>query len=135
MTERGVVETGSMSMMGAAASREYRVSESDSATAVGSGDVSVLGTPVLLAWMEAVTCQAIADSLSPEETSVGWKIQLTHALPSPIGSTITVEGEVTAVDGKKVTFAVSAHDEQGRTVGQAEITRVIVDRKRFESSA
>ena len=46
--------------------RTFTVTEDDTAVAVGSGSLPVLGTPRLLAWCEAVTCAAIEPTL-PEE--------------------------------------------------------------------
>jgi predicted thioesterase len=96
--------------------------------------VTVLATPTLLAWMEAATCDALAGCLDMDQTSVGWKMHITHEQPSHVGSVIEVEAEVTSIDGQRVHFRVEARDESGRRVGKAEITRVIVDRERFATS-
>ena len=58
----------------------FTVTDADTAAAVGSGDLPVLGTPRLLAWAEAATCAAVADELDEHRTSVG----TTHA-----GTTVT----------------------------------------------
>ena len=50
----------------------------DTATALGSGDVAVLATPRLLAWLEAATVAAAADVVGPGETSVGTRVELEH---------------------------------------------------------
>ncbi len=57
--------------MGPMASLDFTVTAADTARAVGSGDLDVLGTPRLLAWMEAATCAALAEDLDEAETSVG----------------------------------------------------------------
>lgn len=116
---------------GQAAERSYVVGESDTATALGSGDVPVLATPRLLAWLEAATVGALEGSLPDGATSVGTRVDLEHVAPSPVGVTVTVKAEVVAVDGRLVRFDVVALHSDGRLVAQGRITRVNVDRARF----
>jgi len=59
------------------------VSENDTAIALGSGDVPVLGTPAVLALLEQAACAAIASSLDPGDTSVGTWAELEH-LPDEV---------------------------------------------------
>ena len=70
----------------------FTVTEADTAEALGSGSLPVLGTPRLLAWCEAATCAAIEEWLSPGETSVGTRVELEHTRASRVG----VRVEVTA---------------------------------------
>jgi fluoroacetyl-CoA thioesterase len=112
---------------------EFTVGEQDTAAALGSGDVEVLASPRLLAWMEAATVDATADVLGPGETSVGTRVQLEHLTASPVGTRVTVTAELSHRDGRMLRFSVAAHDETGRTVGSATVTRVVVDRGRFLS--
>ena len=53
------------------ATLERTVADDDTAEAVGSGSLPVLGTPRLLAWCEAATCAAVAPCLAEGETTVG----------------------------------------------------------------
>lgn len=114
----------------------HTVSESDTAASLSSGDVPVLGTPRLIAWMEAATVDAAAGLLGPGQTSVGTAIRVEHRRATPIGDgvAITVTGPARAGDGRRLTFTVQAHDDAGRLVGAGEIDRVIVDRDRFLAS-
>ena len=115
---------------GLQASSSFTVTDDDTAIAVGSGDVPVLGTPRLLAWCEAVTVQALGPGLGDGQTSVGSRIELDHRAPTPVGRTIDIEAEVTEVDGRQVTLAVEATD--GTTaIGGGSVVRVVVDRQRF----
>ncbi|WP_436773569.1 thioesterase family protein [Yinghuangia sp. YIM S09857] len=109
----------------------HTVTEADTAAAVGSGDLAVLGTPRLLALAEGATVRALADLLGPDRTSVGTRVTLEHLLPTPVGGTVTVRAEVVYADGRLVRFSVAAEDSARRLVGQGEVTRVIVDRERF----
>lgn len=114
------------------ATLEFTVTDQDTATALGSGDLPVLGTPRLLAWAESATCAAIQDSLTDGQSSVGSRVQLDHVGASPVGADVRVTANVTHVDGRLVRFEVVAeHAADSRVVGHGEVTRVVVDRDRF----
>ena len=118
----------STELLGRTATREFVVSEADTAVAVGSGSLPVLGTPVLLAWSEAATCAAL--ELPESRTSVGTRVALEHLAPSAVGAAVTVTATVAYADGRLVRFTVEAR--QGDVlVGSGEITRVVVDAERF----
>src|ERR1700761_2661932 len=103
----------------------------DTAAALGSGDVPVLGTPRLLALAAAATDRAAAGVLAPGQTSVGTSVRLEHTAASPVGMRVTVTAELTAVDGRRLTFAVEAVDAHGTVAGLGTIERVVVDRAGF----
>lgn len=109
----------------------FTVGEQDTAVALGSGSLRVLGTPRLLAWAEAATCAALATDLPPGRTSVGSRVQLEHRAPSVVGEEVVVRAELQHRDGRLVRFEVVAEDSAGRVVGHAEVTRVVVDVDRF----
>ncbi|WP_460838268.1 thioesterase family protein [Nocardioides marmoraquaticus] len=117
---------------GLAATLQRTVGEGDTAVAVGSGSLPVLGTPVLLAWCEAATCEALAPALNDGETSVGTRVQLDHQAPSPVGAVLEVTASVVHVDGRLVRLSVAAR-QAGRLVGSGEVTRVVVGTERFLS--
>lgn len=118
--------------IGQGAALEFEVTEADTAAAMGSGDLAVLGTPRLLAWCEAVTVAAVASSLESSSTSVGTRVSLEHLAASPVGERLRVEATVAYVDGRLVRFTVAAsHLSDGKVVGTGEVTRVVVDRERF----
>ena len=103
--------------------------------AIGSGDLEVLGTPRLLAWMEGATCAALADHLLADETSVGTRVVLEHQAASPVGAELEIQATLVYVDGRLVRFEAVALDSTARVVGRAEITRVIVDREQIPGAA
>lgn len=106
------------------------VTESDTAEALGSGNVAVLGTPRLIALCEQASMAALADHLPPGFTSVGMRVQLEHLQPSAVGSRVEAEAVLDKVEGKRLTFTVSASDERG-LVACGKVTRVQVDIQRF----
>jgi len=117
---------------GLSASLEHTVSGEDTAVAVGSGSLPVLGTPRLLAWCEAATCAALAPVLSDDETSVGTRVTLEHLAPSAVGASLVVTASVVHVDGRLVRFSVAARQD-GKLVGSGEVTRVVVGAEKFMS--
>jgi predicted thioesterase len=114
------------------ATRTFTVTEADTASAVGSGSLPVLGTPRLLAWCEAVTCEAIAPLLGEGKTSVGTRVSLEHLAASPVGTQVEVAASSSYVDGRLVRFTVSTR-MGGKLVGNGEVTRVVVDAEKFMS--
>ncbi len=120
--------------IGRTATKEFTVTSTDTARALGSGDLPVLATPRLLAWAEAVTCAAIADDLPDGGSSVGTRVQLDHLAASPVGARVTVRATTVYADGRLMRFEVVAEHEVGeatKLVGHGEVTRVVVDRDRF----
>jgi predicted thioesterase len=109
----------------------FTVGDDDTAAAVGSGSLPVLGTPRLLAWCEAATCAAIAPTLSAGSTSVGTRVALEHLAASPVGQGVEVTATASYVDGRLHRFSVAARHVGGRVVATGEITRVVVDVERF----
>lgn len=106
------------------------VAAADTARALGSGTVDVLGTPRLVALCEEASCRAIAAELSEGTTSVGINVRLDHLQPSAIGSQVVAEAVLAKVDGRRLTFTVSASDDRG-LVAVGKVVRVIVDTERF----
>ncbi len=109
----------------------FTVTEADTASALGSGSLAVLGTPRLLAWLEAATCAALADEVPQGSTSVGTRVAIEHLKPSPLGALVIASAQVSGREGSVVRFAVSARHTDGVVVGRAEITRAVVDVERF----
>ena len=106
----------------------------DTAKEVGSGDLLVYATPCMVALMEGAACEAIANCLKDTETTVGTALNIEHISATPVGLEVRAEAEVTAVEGKVITFAVSAYDEAGQ-IGKGTHKRVIVNSQKFLEKA
>jgi fluoroacetyl-CoA thioesterase len=110
----------------------FTVTAADTAEALGSGGLPVLGTPRLLAWCEAATCAAIEPALGAGETSVGTRVTLEHTRGSLVGVRLEVTATPTHRDGRLHRFSVVAREAgAGPVVATAEVTRVVVDAERF----
>jgi predicted thioesterase len=111
-----------------------RVSDADTAQALGSGDVPVLGTPRVLALAEAATVAATARHLPDGATTVGVRVELDHRSPTPVGRTVLAQASLTEMAGRRLTFAVTVHDED-LLVADGRVERILVDRHRFVEKA
>ena len=96
----------------------------------GNAGVRVLATPTLVGLLEMTCVRAIQDQLDPGWSTVGTHIDLRHLKATPVGDTITLEAEVTSVEGRRVTFNVRAEDSGG-TAGEGIHERVLIDLERF----
>lgn len=112
----------------------YEVTDADTAVVLGSGDVPVLATPRLIAWMEAETVRAAVPFLEPGQTTVGTAIRIAHQRATPVGSRVEIMAKPPlSADVRVLTFLVQATDSSGQLVAAGEIDRTIVDRQRFLS--
>ena len=110
------------------------VEREDTAKEVGSGDLLVYATPCMVALMEGAACEAIADALPDTQTTVGTALNIEHLSATPVGLEVRAEAEVTAVEGKVITFCVTAYDEAGE-IGKGTHKRVIVNSQKFLDKA
>ena len=110
---------------------QHRVDVTDTAIALGSGDVPVLATPRLIAWLEAATVRAAEPFVGAGQTSVGTSVRVEHRRATQVGGSVEVSAAAPTVDGRRLTFAVRATDETAQVVADGEIDRVVVDRARF----
>jgi predicted thioesterase len=119
---------------GLSAEVELVVAEGDTAVALRSGEVPVLGTPRVVALCEEASVSALAGRLEAGETTVGHTVQLDHVAPTKVGTTIRAEATLLKVNGRRLTFSVSVSDARG-LVAAGKVTRVIVDAERFMEKA
>ena len=111
---------------------ELTVTDTVTAIKVGSGDMPVLSTPMMMALMENAAMLAVKDRLPEGLTTVGGHIESSHLRPSKIGDVVRAAAEVTKVDGKKIEFKVAAYS--GDTlIGEGTHLRFIDDREKFMS--
>ena len=125
--------------VGMLAQVETVVGADDTAAALGSGDLAVLGTPRVVALVEESSVQAIAPALDDTQTSVGVTVNLSYVRPSVVGTHITAQATVTGVAEREVTFEVAAYeateDDEPRLIAEGTVVRMIVDAERFLARA
>jgi fluoroacetyl-CoA thioesterase len=106
------------------------VTEADTARALGSGVIDVLGSPRLIALCEQATCVAVDEALDEGASTVGMRVQFDHLQPTPVGAEVVAEAILEKIDGRRLQFTVSATDAGG-LVAAGRITRVLVDVDKF----
>ena len=112
---------------------EYIVKENHSAKNMGSGDLEVLATPSLVAFMENAAKNYLNSFLTEELGSVGSNININHIAPTLIGKKITIIGKIKQViKDKIIIFSLEAY-ENDKKIGDAEHTRVIINNQKFIS--
>lgn len=112
-------------------SAELLVGEQHTAPSIGSGQVRVLATPVMINLMEAAALDAAEGLLPDGHQSLGTHLDVSHVAATPVGMTVRATAEVTAVQGNKIVFRVAAHDELD-LIGEGSHQRVVVDVARFD---
>jgi predicted thioesterase len=110
------------------------VTHDDTAIALRSGEVEVLGTPRLIALVEEAALAAVSDQLPAGQTTVGMRVQVDHLAPTNVGSSVAAEATLEKVEGRRLTFTVSASDQCG-LVAAGKVTRVVVETERFLDKA
>lgn len=106
------------------------VEERHLACHVGSGDLRVLATPMMMALMENAAMLCVASSIEAVNSTVGGQIESSHIRPTGLGHSVEATAELTAIEGRKLTFRVSANDEKG-LIGEGTHIRYVVDKERF----
>ncbi|HHC08681.1 MAG TPA: thioesterase [Actinobacteria bacterium] len=118
-----------MPEIGAAATHTHVVTEADTALALGSGDVPVLGTPKVVALVERASILAVGD-LPDGETTLGTSIDVRHVAPAPVGAEVVATAELVGIEGRSLRFRVTLAWGE-RLLASGTHTRVLVDRDRF----
>lgn len=100
------------------------------AVAVGSGNLPVLATPMMVALMENAAMLAVASALEEGSTTVGTEMNVTHEAATLQGKLVSATATLVAVEGRKLTFEVAAHEGE-KLLGKGLHQRFVVDEKRF----
>ena len=110
------------------------VTEENTARTMGSGNLPVFATPAMAALMEQAAERSLLPYLEPGQGSVGIALSLSHISATPVGLTVRAKSEVIAIDGKKITFSVSAYDDAG-LIGEGTHQRFLINDEAFLAKA
>lgn len=95
---------------------------------------SVFATAYMVGLMEWACMEAMQPHMEVGEQSVGTAVCVTHTAATPPGLTVTVEVKVTKVEGRRLSFEVSAHDGV-EPIGAGTHERFVIDGARFAKKA
>jgi len=106
------------------------VDNSNTARTYGSGGLDVFATPAMIGLMENAAMTAVGNDLPVGSTTVGAHISTSHVKPSKMGATIKATAILEEIEGRKLTFKVTASDDDG-IIGEGVHIRYIVDIVKF----
>ncbi|MHA1665547.1 MAG: thioesterase family protein [Candidatus Njordarchaeales archaeon] len=109
---------------------EFTVREEDTASFLGSGDVSVLSTPAMISMMENTSRLLVQEKLPEGYTTVGTHVDISHLKAAPLGAKIIVRSELIKQEGRKLLFKVEAFWKDVK-IGEGIHERFIVNREKF----
>lgn len=110
------------------------VNENNTAFKLGSGELAVYATPAMVALMEQAAYKSVAGELGEGEGTVGISMHISHTAATPVGMRVTAKSELTAIDGRKLVFAVEAYDETGK-IGGGTHERFRIKNEPFQAKA
>ena len=110
---------------------EIVVGPEHTAPFVGSGRIAVLATPVMINLIEAAALAAVEHLLPAGHQSLGIQLDISHTAATPIGLRVTATAEVAKIEGRTITFRVTARDEFEQ-IGGGTHRRVVVSVSRFD---
>ena len=87
--------------------------------------VAKLSTPSMIRAMEQASQRAILDHLPPEQSTVGFEVNIRHVAGADIGATVVAVAELERIDGRWLYFKVEALDGD-RTIGVGTHRRAII---------
>jgi predicted thioesterase len=85
----------------------------------------VFSTPSMIAFMERCSVQLLAPYLEQGEYSVGYRVNIKHIAPTPIGQKVRVKATVQSVNGRRIILGVEAYNETEK-IGEGEHERVVL---------
>ena len=116
--------------IGLTAVDNYLIKSKHAAKNVGSGEVEVLSTPAMIAFMERTARQTVESRLPEGDTTVGTRVDIRHLSPVPIGENLKVTAKLVGIDKTKLTFKVKA-EWRNEVIGTGQHERFIVNKEKF----
>ena len=110
------------------------VTAANTARAMGSGCLEVFATPAMCCLMEQAASELMDSLLEEGSTSVGTALNVAHTAATPVGMQVRAVAEITGVEGRKISFKVTAFDEAGE-IGSGIHERFIVFKEKFQQKA
>lgn len=93
--------------------------------------VPMYSTPTMVGHFEALCLKMMIPFLESTESSVGYRVEVKHSAPTPIGMNVTVKARVAESDERKAIFEVEAYNQTGAKIGEGRHERRAIDISRF----
>ncbi len=108
------------------------VTEENIASTMGSGCLRVFATPAMCCLMEKAASELMDSLVEEGSTTVGTALNIAHTAATPVGMEVVAKAEITAVEGRKISFKITASDEAGE-IGYGTHERFIVFKEKFQA--
>ena len=93
--------------------------------------IPMYSTPTMVGHFEGLCLRMLIPFHDDGETSVGYRVDVKHMAPTPVGQSVTIKAEVREADGRKVIFDVEAYNQNGTKIGEGMHERRVIDMARF----
>jgi fluoroacetyl-CoA thioesterase len=93
--------------------------------------VPMYSTPSMVGHIEQLCLKMLIPFQEPGESSVGYRVDVKHTAPTPIGMKVTIKSRVKEAEGRKVVFEVEAYNQTGAKIGEGKHERRVIDMSRF----
>ena len=113
---------------------ERNVTAAMTAKEVGSGELEVLATPMLISLAEEAAWKSVADELEEGQGTVGTLMNLKHTVATPVGMTVRCETVLEEVDRRRLVFSIKAFDDKEQ-IAEGTCERFIIDNDKFLKKA
>lgn len=111
-----------------------KVTDENTAAALGSGTLRVFSTPAMIALMEKTAWESVAPCLAEGESTVGISLNVKHLAATPVGDTVTCESELAEIDRRRLVFTLKVTDSTD-VIGEGTHERFIVSNEKFIAKA
>ena len=109
-----------------------KVTDANTAAAVGSGGITVFSTPMMIALMENAALRAVQPHLAEGESTVGTAIHIKHMAATPLGMNVRAVARLETVEGRRLVYTVEAFDDREK-IGEGTHERFIIQVEKFLS--
>ena len=116
---------------GATGTASLIVGDEHTAPRIGSGQIHVLATPVMINLFEAAALAACEHLLPAGHQSLGTHLDVSHIAATPVGMRVTATAEVLSVERRTIRFRLKAEDERD-LIGEGTHERVVVNVAKFD---
>ena len=100
-------------------------------THLGPGARSMYSTPAMVSLIEATCVRLMSRYVEPGEQSVGYRVDIRHLAPTPVGKQVTAKVALREINGRRYVFDVEVWNENGVKIGQGLHERAVIDISRF----
>jgi len=100
-------------------------------THLGPNVPSMYSTPSMIQLIEGTCVRLITRYVDEGEQSVGYRVDVKHMAPTPIGKQVTARVVLNELNGRRYTFGVEVFNEDGVKIGEGTHERALIDIARF----